>query len=231
MDTKRKIFVVVDEVELAETYRDYLVAESYEAIIMHSADGLVESIRSTPPDLALLDLTQPEKDSLAVCREVRQFSDLPIIIVSEKGEAIDCIRGLDIGADDYICKPVKPHVVVARVKAVLRRSQTDNNPRNAIPLELNKAHYDARWDGEDLKLTPVEFRLLKLLAHDPGRVFTRNQIKNAIYEDDRYVSGRSIDSHVKNVRRKLAIASKIENPIRAVHGVGYKLDIESISRQ
>ena len=230
MGAQEKIFIVEDEVELAEIFRDYLIAENYDVTLIHRAEGLVESIRSTPPDLVLLDITLPDKDGLTICREVRQFSAIPIIMVTAKVDEIDCLIGLDIGADDYICKPAKPREVVARVKAVLRRTQADIKTSNRNRLDLNTDHYQARWDGEELNLTPVEFRMLNLLAKDPGRVFTRNQIMNAIYEDGRYVSSRSIDSHVKNIRRKLTMLSNIENPIKSVHGVGYKLEIDNISQ-
>lgn len=226
MNSQAKILIVEDEIELSEIFRDYLIAENYEVTLMHSGEGVLEKIRTTSPDLLLLDLTLPDKDGLSICQEVRQFSDLPIIMVTAKIEEIDRLRGLNIGADDYICKPAKPREIVARVKAVLRRTRVAPTQETMNRLQLNQSRYQAYWDGAAFELTPVEFRLLNLLAQDPGRVFSRNQVMNAIYEDERFVSGRSIDSHVKNVRRKLATLSKIKNPIKSVYGVGYKLEID-----
>jgi two-component system, OmpR family, response regulator BaeR len=222
-----KILIVEDEIELSEIFRDYLIAEGYEVELMHTGHGVVDYVRNADLDLILLDLMLPVVDGLSICREVRQFSDIPIIMVTAKIDELDRLLGLDIGADDYICKPAKPREVVARVKAVLRRTNSNINTATLSKLKLDHTHYYVWWDDEEFEVTRVEFRLLSLLARNLGQVCSRSQIMEAIYDDGRYVSDRSIDSHVTNLRRKLAAASEIQNPIRSIYGRGYALDIDS----
>jgi two-component system response regulator BaeR len=226
MSLSENILIVEDEVELSEIFRDYLIAEEFEVTLLHSGAGVVEKIRATPPDLVLLDIMLPDTDGITICRDVRKFSNVPIIMVTAKVDEIDRLLGLDIGADDYICKPAKPKEVVARVKAVLRRTRLTPNTACNKRLQLDQYQYLAHWEGEALKLTRVEFRLLNLLAKDPGHIYSRIRMMNVIYDDGRYVSDRSIDSHIKNLRHKLALVSKIKNPIKSVYGVGYKLEID-----
>ena len=229
MSTQGKILIVEDEVELSEIFRDYLIAEGFDVALMHSGVDVVTTIRKSPPDLALLDLMLPGVDGLTICKEVREFSDLPIIMITAKVDEVDRLLGLNIGADDYICKPAKPREIVARVKAVLRRTKPDLDRAGISQLRLDHAQYLARWEDNEIELTRVEFRLLSLLAENSGRACSRSQIMERIYDDDRHVSDRSIDSHVTNLRRKLSEASQITNPIRSVYGVGYKLEIDGAS--
>jgi two-component system response regulator BaeR len=223
-----RILVVEDEPKLAGVLRTYLEAAGYEVECV--ADGLrvMDSVRGSPPDLVLLDLMLPGRDGLDVCRDIRSHAPIPIIMVTARIEEIDRLIGLELGADDYICKPYSPREVVARVKAVLRRTQ-------ALPpadlqgaeggLEVEASSYRARLDGVALDLTPVEFRLLALLASQPGRIFSRDQVLDGLYDDHRVVTDRAVDSHVKNLRRKLAAVRPGRDLIRSVYGVGYRLDL------
>lgn len=218
-----RILVVEDEPKLAALLRDYLVAGGFEAAVLERGAGAVEWIREQQPAAVLLDINLPGMDGLSICREVRRFSEVPILLVTARVEEIDRLLGLEIGADDYICKPFSPREVVARVRAVLRRT----NPAQAgapSPVELDEDRFEARIQGQPLNLTPVEFRLLGKLVSQPGRVFSRDQLIGALYADHRVVSDRTVDSHVKNLRRKLSELGV--DPISAVYGVGYRFEWE-----
>ncbi len=225
MNPVAKVLVVEDEVELAEIFADYLRLGGYEVSMMHTGAGVVDAVRNDPPDLLLLDLMLPEVDGITICRELRSFSEVPIIMVTARVDEVDRLLGLNIGADDYICKPAEPMEVVARVRAVLRRAMRGHKEIAGDPLQLDSEHYAASWNGEEMSMSRLEFRLLELLARAPRRAHSRNQIMDAIYDDGRYVSERSIDSHVKNLRKKLADATGVDNPIRPVYGIGYRLDL------
>ena len=220
--TPRHIMIVEDEPKLASLLRDYLTAACYTTT--HFADGtdVVDSVRSAPPDLLLLDLMLPGKDGLSICREVRVFSTIPIVMLTARVEEIDRLLGLDLGADDYICKPFSPREVVARVKAILRR--VGSSPGTSAPITLDPDRFAATVADKSLGLTPVEFRLLTTLAAQPGRVFSRNQLMDILYVDHRIVSDRTVDSHVKNLRRKIADAGGSEEWLQSIYGVGYKIE-------
>ncbi|CAM5223115.1 Two-component system response regulator BaeR OS=Castellaniella defragrans OX=75697 GN=HNR28_001717 PE=4 SV=1 [Castellaniella defragrans] len=225
-----RILVVEDEPKLAGVLRTYLEAAGYE--VAWVADGLqvMDSVRESPPDLVLLDLMLPGRDGLDVCRDIRAHAAIPIVMVTARTEEIDRLIGLELGADDYICKPYSPREVVARVKAVLRRTQTQASFAQAAGgqgLEVEASTYQARLDGISLDLTPVEFRLLALLASHPGRIFSRDQVLDGLYDDRRVVTDRAVDSHVKNLRRKLAAVRPGHDLIRSVYGVGYRLDLSA----
>ncbi len=223
----KTILVVEDEAPLAEVLCDYLEREGYR--VLHEADGAqaLERAERQLPDLILLDLMLPGLDGLEVCRRLRAKSQVPIIMTTAKVEEIDRLLGLELGADDYVCKPYSPREVVARVKSVLRRT-------GAVPeagdmaagsgLKVDQDGYRAWVAGEALDLTPTEFRLLSVLSGRPGRVFSRAQILELAYNDDHDVFDRVIDSHVKNLRRKLTNAGLDQSTIRSVYGVGYSFD-------
>ena len=220
--TSRRIMIVEDEPKLASLLHDYLTAAGYTT--QHHADGIdvVESVRRMPPDLILLDLMLPGTDGLSICREVRAFSTVPIIMLTARVEEIDRLLGLDLGADDYICKPFSPREVVARVKAILRRSGAQGG--GDAPIALDTERFAATITGKSLGLTPVEFRLLTTLAAQPGRVFSRNQLMDILYVDHRIVSDRTVDSHVKNLRRKITDAGGSEEWLQSIYGMGYKIE-------
>ena len=160
---------------------------------------------------------------MELCREIREFSMLPIIMVTARVEEIDRLLGLELGADDYICKPFSPREVVARVKAVLRRTETAGTQMDT-GLSLDESRILAQWHGKDMNLTAVEFHLLSILASEPGRIFSRGQLMNRIYPDHRIVSDRTIDSHIKKLRKKIDAVAAGQELIHSVYGVGYKYE-------
>lgn len=218
-----QILLVEDEPKLAALVADYLRAGGY--TVDHLADGLavIPAIRQGQYDLVLLDLMLPGRDGLDICRELRGFSHMPLIMMTARVDEIDRLLGLELGADDYICKPFSPRELVARVKAVLRRS---GGQAPSLGLELDARAFQARYKGVALELTPVEFRMLAALAARPGQVLSRDQLMNHIYQDHRVVADRTVDSHVKNLRRKLTAVTPGHDPIRSVYGVGYSLEFE-----
>jgi two-component system response regulator BaeR len=213
-----RILIVEDEPKLAALEADYLRSQGYDTHCI--ADGLEVApwVRANKPDLILLDLMLPGRDGLDVCRELRTFTDTPIVMVTAKVEEIDRLVGLDLGADDYVCKPFSIRELVARVRAILRR------PRNA-PSGLSIDEHRASLDGRELDLTPVELRLLRALAASPGRVFARERLLEQLYADHRVVTDRTVDAHVKNLRKKLEDVRPGEDLVRSIYGVGYKLEL------
>ena len=221
MNAVAHVLIVEDEPKIAALLRDYLIAANYRVSVLDSGDGATSWIRTNAPDAILLDVMLPVENGLTICRAVREFSNVPILMLTARVEEIDRLLGLELGADDYICKPFSPREVVARVKAVLRRATTSTN-ESKPPIELDENQFVARVRGQSLSLTPVEFRLLGKLIEQPGRVFSRQQLIDAAYRDHRIVSDRTIDSHVKNLRKKLADLGS--DPISSVYGVGYRFE-------
>jgi two-component system response regulator BaeR len=217
-----EILIVEDEAKLAELLRDYLQQAGFVVSIVSNGRDAVPAVRERSPDLILLDLMLPGRDGMEICRELRTFSSVPVIMTTARVEEIDRLLGLELGADDYICKPYSPREVVARVRAVLRRS-SDNTP--PLPgLHLDETRYCAEWEGKSVELTAVEFQLLRFLAASPGRISSRQQLMDRIYPDQRSVSDRTIDSHIKKLRRKLLTITAGTELIRSVYGVGYTFD-------
>ena len=219
-----RILIVEDEEKLASLLRDYLVQEGYEVSVLHRGDQVEDWVRGHGTDLVLLDLMLPGKNGLEVCKALRaSAADLSIIMVTARVDEIDRLLGLELGADDYICKPFSPREVVARVKAVLRRAKRSEAPQD-MRLDLDDAGYKATLAGKDLGLTAVEFELLKVLASHPGRIYTREQLMDLMYRDQRVVSDRTVDSHVKKIRRKIATVLPDREIVHSVYGVGYKYE-------
>ena len=223
----KHILIVEDEIKIADLLEDYFRASQYQTTAIYNGSSVVDWVRKHSPDLILLDLMLPGKDGLDICREVRQFSTVPIIIITARVEEIDRILGLEIGADDYICKPFSPREVVARVKAIFRRLEQLLKPieQSTSVLFLDEEKYLAIFNQNKLDLTPVEFRLLYLLQRIPGKVFSRDQLMDTLYKDNRIVTDRTIDSHIKNLRKKLQQAGCINEVIHSVYGVGYKYEL------
>lgn len=229
-----RILIVEDEEDIASILRDYLTHAGFE--VEHVADGqsALQRIRTAPPDLTLLDVMLPLLDGIAVLRGARDCSTHPIIMLTARTEEIDRLIGLELGADDYICKPFSPREVVARVKAVLRRTAiTAPAPGStaaaaatatASGLMLDQTLWQAALNGSPLNLTRREFRLLQALARHPGRIFSRGQLLELAYDDGDDVTERAVDSHVKNLRRKLAATSPTHDWIRSVYGVGFSFE-------
>lgn len=215
------ILIVEDELPTAGILADYLRLEQYQPHLLTDGSACVPWVREHTPSLILLDLMLPGKSGLEICREVRTFSSVPIIITTARIEEIDRLLGLELGADDYICKPYSPREVVARVKTVLRRSRNSTSPQDS-GLQLDASRYTAILNGHDLQLTAAEFRLLNYLASHPGRLYNRQQLLNAIYPDERALNDRAIDNYIKNLRKKIAATSGDTEMIQSVYGVGYK---------
>jgi two-component system response regulator BaeR len=222
------ILVIEDEPKIAQLLVDYLERDDYRVSVLHDGSDAIEMIRVTEPDFLILDLMLPGKDGLSICREVRQFSNLPIMMLTAKVDEIDRLIGLEIGADDYVCKPFSPREIVSRVRTILRRVQqapaTQGESKISYAgVSLDIERFECMAAGTRIELTPVEFRLLHGLMERPGRVLSRDQLMNLCYSDGRVVSDRTIDTHVKNLRKKLE-PTLDRVLIQSIYGVGYKLD-------
>ena len=256
----KHILIVEDETKLTMLLRDYLTQNGYSSDWAEDGEKAVQLARSNNPDLILLDLMLPKKDGLDVCKDVRAFSDIPIIMLTARVDEVDRLIGLELGADDYICKPYSPREVIARIKAIFRRiaiQAEKNTPQTQDKLQPNhsdiniscsegnqepnknladleyleyrgitiiKSRFQCLVNHIAIDLTPVEMRILTLLIKHPGRVFSRDNIIAAAYDDHRIVSGRTIDSHIKNLRKKLDEQSAHKDLIRSIYGIGYKLE-------
>ena len=221
-----RVLVVEDEVKIAEVLKDYLESAGYEVSCLVRGDMVLPHLKTDPPDMILLDIMIPGMNGLDVCRAIRQFSSVPIIMVTARVEEIDRLLGLELGADDYICKPFSPREVVARVNAVLRRSlapvsKTTLRSGDLVIIEENR---QALAGGTELRLTPCEYSLLRVLLGSPDRIFSRNELINAVQGYDFEGYDRTIDSHIKNLRKKIAARLPDKEIITTIHGVGYKLN-------
>jgi len=227
MTKAQTIMVVEDEPKIANVLLDYLKKGGYQTVWLDSGSLVLPAVKRQTPDLLLLDVGLPGKDGMTICQEIRAFSELPIIMLTARVEEIDRLLGLELGADDYICKPFSPREVMARIKSVMRRvnraSGVEAEPLQ--PISIDASRREARAGDQLLNLTPNEFNLLDYLLKSQGRVFSRDQLLDAIYTDFREVSDRTIDSHIKNLRKKLARALPGQEIIISIYGVGYKLDI------
>ena len=220
-----KLMIVEDEPKLAALLADYLRAAGYATTHVDDGNAVVDAVRRETPDLILLDLMLPGRDGVEICRELRGFSEVPIVMVTARVEEIDRLLGLQVGADDYVCKPFSPREVVARVQAILRRARNwKDAPTADGNLVIDDERHEARYRGKPVDLTPVEFRLLKTLHANKGRAFSRDQLMNHVYQDYRVVTDRTVDTHIKNLRRKLDQVSPEHEMIRSIYGVGYKFE-------
>jgi two-component system response regulator BaeR len=218
------ILIVEDEDRLAGLLADYLGAAGFATHRMGDGRLVVDWVRTHRPALILLDLMLPGRDGLDICRELRAEGDLPIIMTTARVEEIDRLLGLELGADDYVCKPYSPREVVARVKAVLRRRAPASPPETGL-LRLDPGSLRVSTpDGRAVELTAVEFALLQTLHGAPGRIFPRDQLMDRMYRDQRVVSDRTIDSHVKKLRRRLAELLPGRELIHSVYGAGYRFE-------
>lgn len=219
------ILIAEDEQKLAEVLRDYLQQAGFKTSWIANGLAVAPWVQEHSPALILLDLMLPERDGLDICRDIRTFSSIPIIMITARTEEIDTLQGLESGADDYICKPFSPREVVARVKAVLRRSGGAVSPM-IEGLNLDQGRYQATLNEHDLGLTAVEFKLLQFLSSKTGQVCSRQQLMDSIYPDERVVADRTIDSHIKKLRRKIEQADGNTEFIHSVYGVGYKFELQ-----
>ncbi|EHD20648.1 MULTISPECIES: two-component system response regulator BaeR [Brenneria] len=223
------VLIVEDEPKLGQLLVDYLQAADYQTRWISNGDEVLDWVKQNPPALILLDLMLPGTDGLTLCRAIRRFSNVPIIMVTARSEEVDRLLGLEIGADDYICKPFSPREVVVRVRTLLRRcgwQAEAQKPADKAALLIDKNSFQASYLGQNLDLTPAELRLLKTLATEPGKVFSREALLDKLYDDYRVVTDRTIDSHIKNLRRKLEQLDEQTSFIRTVYGMGYRWEAE-----
>ncbi|MDO9074032.1 MAG: response regulator [Rubrivivax sp.] len=219
-----RVLVVEDEPKLAALLADYLRAAGHEPECVADGRDALQAWTARRHDLVLLDLMLPGMDGLSLCRELRALTGVPIVMLTARADEADRLAGLELGADDYIPKtPFSPREVMARVKAVLRRSRAATRP-STPPLHIDAQAWRAAWQGRALDLTPNEFRLLATLASQPGRVYPRSQLLELLQGDARAATERAVDSHVKNLRRKLDQAGAGSECIRSVYGIGYSYD-------
>lgn len=224
---KPRILIVEDETSLAEIMRDYFLDADMQVDVLNTGTDALDTILSGTYQLVVLDLMLPGKDGLEICREVRRSSDVPIIMVTAKVEEIDRLIGLEMGADDYMCKPFSPRELVARARTILRRSRHLLADAGTLVTRLvvDTESWVAQLDGKSLNLTRREFILLEVLYKRPGRVFSRSQLLDLAFPHDSDIIDRTIDSHIKNIRSKMKQTSGWD-PIRSVYGVGYSFECD-----
>ena len=220
-----RVLVVEDETRIAQLVRDYLEHAGFEVVVVGDGDAALASTRAGRPDLVVLDLGLPGPDGLDVARAVRRWSNVPIVMLTARGEEADRIVGLELGADDYLVKPFSPKELVARVRAVLRRTRSAHlgaEVLRAADVEVDVPKMRVTVAGRAVDLTPTEFQLLATLVREPGRVFTRGQLLDAVHGVVLESYERAIDAHVKNLRRKLEPTPGTPRYLLTVHGVGYR---------
>ncbi len=224
-----KIMVVDDDSNICELLRLYLSKEGFEPIVVSDGEEAVAHFDTDKPDLILLDVMMPRMDGWQVCRKIRKKSDCPIIMLTAKGELFDKVLGLELGADDYIVKPFEAKEVIARVKAVLRRSGLGQKEKarevSYDKLYINMENYELRVNGEQIDTPPKEMELIYHLASNPNRVYTRDQLLDEVWGFEYYGDSRTVDVHVKRLREKLDGISE-EWTLKTVWGVGYKFEVK-----
>lgn len=223
----KTILIVEDEVELSEILSEYLISAGFSTQIMNTGKGIIDYLKENTPALILLDLMLPEVDGLTLCREIRAFSDVPIIMQTAKVEEVDRLIGLEIGADDYLCKPYSPREMVARVKVILRRinqPQQQLESDKADGLTINESTLTVVYQGQTIELTKVEFHLFSLMFNQAGVIFSRQRMMEGMYDDYRIVSERTVDSHIKKLRKKIEKITNGEKLIHSIYGSGYKYE-------
>jgi two-component system response regulator BaeR len=227
--TSRHILIVEDEEKIASLLGDYLKKAGFRTSTQNNGDRVIAQIKKDPSDLILLDIMLPGKNGMELCREIRQFSNIPIIMITARVEEIDRLLGLELGADDYICKPFSPREVVARVKAIFRRLHAEPLTHNLVigSISLDDKTHQVMIDKQVLNLTPNEFGLLKVMMSQPNRVFSRSELINRVQGYDFEGYDRTIDTHIKNLRKKIAQKLPGQEVISTVYGVGYKFTASS----
>lgn len=222
-----KVLIVDDDTNICELLRLYLEKEGFVTSIANDGESAITIFKQEQPDIMLLDIMLPSLDGWQVCREIRKFSDTPIIMITAKGETFDKVLGLELGADDYISKPFETKEVIARIKAVLRRSSvTQTQSIKEVQydkLVINLTNYELKVGGKHIDTPPKEMELIYHLASNPNRVFTRDQLLDEVWGFDYYGDSRTVDVHVKRLREKLEGVSE-EWELKTVWGVGYKFE-------
>lgn len=228
MNRKTNVLVVDDDVNICELIRLYLEKEGFEVLAVHNGKSAMDVFVDSAPNIVILDIMLPGMDGWQVCREIRKISNIPIIMLTAKGETFDKVLGLELGADDYIVKPFDPKELVARVKAVLRRyERTDFDVKEVVfpNLVINKSTYVVKLNGKEIDLPPKELELLYFLASNPNKVFTREQLLENVWGYDFYGDSRTVDVHIKRLREKLDQPGQVWQ-LKTVWGVGYKFEVK-----
>jgi two-component system response regulator BaeR len=221
-----QLLIVEDENDLAELIADYARAADYIPSITANGKQALQAVRARMPDFIVLDLMLPGLDGLSFCKEVRSFSQVPIIMVTAKVEEIDRLIGLESGADDYLCKPFSPRELMARIKVIQRRIDAKNIDATAVgKILLDEEKHRICIEGIALELTRTEYLLLSCFLRHPGQIFSRTQLLDVANQDSLDVTDRAIDTHIKNLRRKLDVVLPDANPIHSIYGLGYRFDL------
>ena len=227
-----EIMVAEDDPKLAEVLRRYLGREGYQVVLVPDGRQAIDRARQHPPDLIILDLMLPRVDGWDVCRVLKRESEVPILMLTARSTSDDIVLGLDLGADDYVTKPFGPPELMARVRTVLRRRAADAGPAGKAPapallrtgpLVIDPDRHEVTFDGRLVDCTHAEFRLLEVLAATPGRVYSRAQLLDYLHGMAKFITERTIDGHVKNLRKKLESDPRQPRLLLTVYGVGYKL--------
>ena len=230
MENKPKVLIVDDEENICELVRLYIEKEGFDAIIANDGQEAVAKFNKEKPDLILLDIMLPIKDGWQVCREIRAQSKVPIIMLTAKGETFDKVLGLELGADDYVVKPFEPKELIARIRAVLRRSadsvdeKADEDELSFDGLKINQSTYEVYIDDKKVEMPPKEFELLYFLAKNTNKVFTRDQLLDEIWGYEFFGDSRTVDVHIKRIREKLEGENRTW-ALKTVWGVGYKFEV------
>ena len=226
----QRILVVDDDKNICEIIRLYLEKEGFQVVIANDGQEALNLFKETTPSVVVLDVMMPKMDGFQVCREIRRVSSIPVIMLTAKGETFDKVLGLELGADDYMVKPFENKELVARIKAVLRRSvPTDTNDKEIVypNIAINLTNYELKIKGDVIDIPPKELELLYYLATNPNKVFTREQLLETVWGFDYFGDSRTVDVHVKRLREKLELAGENVNwQLKTVWGVGYKFEVK-----
>ncbi len=220
----RRVLVVEDDRKISDLLMNYLQAGGFEAEAAYDGRDALRMIRERAPDTVILDWMLPGLDGIGVCKAVRAFSEVPILMLTARIDEVDRLLGLDTGADDYVCKPFSPREVIARVRALLRRAE-GRVKSSGNPWEIDEPSFRISWRGQWLELTRIEFMMFRLLLSRPGRVYSRDQLLSSVHDSQRDISDRAIDTHIKNLRKKVQAVDPGTDCIASVYGVGYRFDI------
>ncbi len=220
----QRVLVVEDDRKISDLLQNYLRASGYVAAAAYDGRDALRQIERQVPDVVILDWMLPGLDGISVCKAVRAFSDVPILMLTARIDEVDRLLGLDTGADDYVCKPFAPREVIARIRALLRRAE-GRVKTSTKPWEIEDASFRISWRGQWLPLTRIEFMMFRLLLSRPGRVYSRDQLLASVHDSQHDISDRAIDTHIKNLRKKVQAVDQGHDCIASVYGVGYRFDI------
>ncbi len=227
--SNQRVLVVDDDKNICELIRLYLEKEGFSVVLAYDGQSAVELFKENTPSVVLLDVMLPKMDGFQVCREIRRISNIPIIMLTAKGETFDKVLGLELGADDYMVKPFENKELVARIKAVLRRyDPKDNKDKEVVypNIVINLSNYELKINGNSIDIPPKELELLYFLATNPNKVFTREQLLETVWGFDYFGDSRTVDVHVKRLREKLELAGEQNWQLKTVWGVGYKFEVK-----